>query len=206
MRQDAAFNRGEAISQRAVGGLIARIVDRVVTVDAHLHRTHKIGDVFPGIQAEDISAIPAIAETLCSAIDPRTIVVGPDEESRDWVQNLATVLQLESTVAHKLRQGDRSVEITFPEPDAVRGRPVLLVDDIVSSGVTLTVCAQTLKRAGATAIDAIITHALFPPEDMERFARAGIRAISSTTSVSHPTNRISLDKVLAEALQNEVKA
>ena len=62
MRQDAAFHKGEAISQRAVGRLLAGIVDRVVTVDAHLHRTVHIGDVFPGIEADDLSAIPAVAD------------------------------------------------------------------------------------------------------------------------------------------------
>ena len=42
MRQDIAFQPGEAISQKAIGGLLAGLVDRVITVDAHLHRTPDI--------------------------------------------------------------------------------------------------------------------------------------------------------------------
>src|SRR6478672_6773604 len=42
MRQDAAFRAGEAISQKVVGTLLANAVDRIVTVDAHLHRTPDI--------------------------------------------------------------------------------------------------------------------------------------------------------------------
>jgi ribose-phosphate pyrophosphokinase len=42
MRQDIAFQPGEAISQKAIGGLLAGLVDRVITVDAHLHRTADI--------------------------------------------------------------------------------------------------------------------------------------------------------------------
>ena len=64
MRQDTAFHEGEAISQKAVGRLIAGIVDRVITVDAHLHRTADIGAVFPGIEAENLSAMAAIAMAL----------------------------------------------------------------------------------------------------------------------------------------------
>ena len=64
MRQDAAFHPGEAISQRVIGRLIAQTVDRVITVDAHLHRTKNIADVFPGIEADDLSAMPAIADYL----------------------------------------------------------------------------------------------------------------------------------------------
>ena len=203
MRQDAAFHPGEAISQKAIGALIARTVDRVLTVDAHLHRTKKIADVFPGIAADDLSAMPAIAEAL-RGIAPDTVVVGPDEESQGWVSDLAGRLGLTAAVARKTRGGDRSVRIAFPEPTLFKDRPVLLVDDIVSSGGTLIACAEALALAGARSIDAVITHALFPPEMTGAFTRAGIRSIRSTTSVPHPTNAIALDGILAAALLTEI--
>jgi ribose-phosphate pyrophosphokinase len=203
MRQDTAFHQGEAISQRAVGRLIAANVDRVITVDAHLHRTTDIGVVFPGIEAENLSAAPAIANAL-SGIDAATIVVGPDAESQPWVSDLAGRLGLAHSVARKIRAGDRSVEISFADPALFAGRPALLVDDIVSSGGTLMACARVLKAAGATAIDAVITHALFPADMASRFASAGIRSIRSTSSVPHPTNAIPLDDLLAAALRREL--
>ena len=102
MRQDAAFNEGEAISQKAVGRLIAGLVNRVITVDAHLHRTPDITAVFPGIEAENLSAMPAIADALRrTGIDPTTIVAGPDAESRPWVSDLAGRLGLAHMVAQK---------------------------------------------------------------------------------------------------------
>ncbi|MGA9092343.1 MAG: ribose-phosphate pyrophosphokinase [Bradyrhizobium sp.] len=202
MRQDAAFSEGEAISQKAVGRLISGIVDRVITVDAHLHRTPDISAVFPGIEAEDLSAMPAIANSLRpTGIDPATIVAGPDAESRPWVSDLAGRLGLAHMVAQKIRHGDRSVEIAFA--DSVAGRPVLLVDDIVSSGGTLIACARALTAAGATAIDAVITHALFPHAMTAKFGDAGIRSVRSTSSVPHPTNAIPLDDIFAAALRGE---
>jgi hypothetical protein len=73
VRQDAAFQCGEAISQRVVGKLLAT-VDRVVTGDAHLHRTPKIRDIFPGIEADNLSAVPAIADALRAAtFDSKTL-------------------------------------------------------------------------------------------------------------------------------------
>lgn len=207
MRQDAAFSPGEAISQTAVGRLIAGIVDRLITVDAHLHRTLDIRAVFPGIEAENLSAMPAIANALRSAgIDPATVVVGPDAESRPWVSDLASRLGLAHMVAQKTRHGDRSVEIGLSDPTMVPGRPALLVDDIVASGETLIACAKALTTAGARTIDAVITHALFPPDMTARFAEAGIRSIRSTSSVPHPTNAIPLDEILADALRQEARA
>jgi ribose-phosphate pyrophosphokinase len=85
MRQDTAFHQGEAISQKVIGRLIAEAFDRVITVDAHLHRTRNIEDVFTGIEAENLSAMPAIAAfLLANEFDAGTIVAGPDAESESW--------------------------------------------------------------------------------------------------------------------------
>jgi ribose-phosphate pyrophosphokinase len=174
-------------------------------VDAHLHRTSNIAAVFPGIEAENLSAMPAIADMLRAAgIDPATIVVGPDAESRPWVGDLAGRLGLAFTVAQKARRGDRSVEIRLDDPKSVAGRPALLVDDIVSSGGTLIACANALTAAGARTVDTVITHALFPSDMTTEFAKAGIRTIRSTSSVPHPTNAIPLDDIFAAALHREV--
>ena len=102
MRQDTAFHEGEAISQKVIGPLLARCFDRVVTVDAHLHRTPDIAAVFPGIQSDNLSAMPAISDALRKAgLDPATVVVGPDAESLPWVSDLAGRLGLSYTVATK---------------------------------------------------------------------------------------------------------
>jgi len=205
MRQDAAFHPGEAISQKTVGALLARCVDRVVTVDSHLHRTANLNAVFPGIASDNLSAMPAIADKLRSAgIDPRTIVVGPDSESEPWVSDLASRLGVAHAVAQKDRRSDRSVDIKFVDPKLFVGRPILLVDDIVSSGGTLIACAQALVATGAATIDAVVTHALFPAALVADFVRAGIRSIRSTNSVPHPSNVFYLDGVLSAALCGEL--
>jgi ribose-phosphate pyrophosphokinase len=206
MRQDTAFHEGEAISQRVIGALIARCVDRVITVDAHLHRTPDLGQVFPGIASDNLSAMPAIAVALRKAgLDPATVVVGPDAESRPWVSDLAGRLGLSHTVAKKTRRDDRSVEIEFPEPTRIAGHPALIVDDIVSSGGTMIACAKALSSAGATVIDAVVTHALFPEALCRDMASAGVRSIRSTHSVPHSTNAIPLDDLFVNALRGELK-
>jgi len=205
MRQDAAFQPGEAVSQRVIGRLIAEVADRLITVDAHLHRTTSLQEVFPGIEADNLSAMPAIARALDDAgVDRRTVVVGPDQESRPWVSKLAARLGLAHAVARKVRNGDRSVEISFDDPALLAGRPVLLVDDIVSSGGTLQACARSLAAAGATMIDVVITHALFPEQMLDSFSRANIRSVRSTHSVPHPTNAFALDDILIAALGKEL--
>lgn len=205
MRQDTAFVPGEAISQRVVGRLLAGAFDRVITVDAHLHRTPSLAAVFPGIETLNLSAIPAIAEGLSAAgHDPRAIVVGPDAESEPWVSDLGTRLGIDHTVARKTRRGDRTVDIALPHAAIIAGRPVILFDDMVSSGGTIVACAKALLAAGATRVNVIVTHALFPPTMLDDFTAAGIASVRSTSSVPHPTNAIALDGLLADALADEV--
>jgi ribose-phosphate pyrophosphokinase len=205
MRQDAAFHAGEAISQRAIGDLFAKTFDRVITVDAHLHRTATLNNVFPGIEADNLAATSVIQSTLrADTLDPTTLVVGPDTESRPWVSDLADRLGLAFAVGEKIRRGDCSVQIVFSDPARLLHRPVVLVDDIVSSGGTLIVCAEALASSGVSSIDAVVVHALFPPKLLNEFSRAGIRSLRSTNSVPHPTNAIALDRILADAVRREV--
>lgn len=205
MRQDTAFHAGEAISQKVIGPLLAGCFDRVITVDAHLHRTPNFATVFPGIKSDNLSAMPAIADALGkTGIDPATVVIGPDAESLPWVSNLAGRLHLSHAVGSKVRRGDRSVAIEFQDTTQIAGRPVLIVDDIVSSGGTIIACAKALAAAGATAIDAVVTHALFPDDVCKEMLESGIRSIRSTHSVPHSTNAIALDGLLAAALKSEI--
>ena len=65
-------------------------------------------------------------------------------------------------------------------------------------------CAKALAAAGATAIDAVVTHALFPDDMCREMLGAGIRSIRSTHSVPHSSNAIALDRLLAAPLKSEI--
>ena len=147
MRQDAAFHSGEAISQSVIGRLIAQTVDRVVTVDAHLHRTKNIEDVFPGIEAVDLSSMPAIADYLhATGFDPATVVAGPDAESRALGARFGAPPESRLRGCAKDPAWRPLGRDDFADPAKFAGRPVLLVDDIVSSGGTLLAAPRHWRR------------------------------------------------------------
>jgi len=203
MRQDKVFHEGEAISQKAICGWLGALFDRIVTVDAHLHRVTEIGEVFPGREAQNLTAAGAIADfARGQGISPAALVAGPDAESIQWVSRIAGALGAEAIAGEKIRLGDRDVRIAFPDTK-VEGRMVLVADDIVSSGGTVTVAVESLKQAGASEIIVAVTHALFDAAVEARIRAAGARAIWSATSVPHSTNVISLAGLLADALRNE---
>lgn len=198
MRQDIAFQTGEAVSQKIVGGFLAGLFDRVITVDPHLHRISSLREAVPIDGAVAVSAAPLIGAFLrqqCAG----ALVVGPDEEAAQWVEAGATAAGLSWAVAHKVRHGDRDVEIALPG-QTVAGRPIVLMDDVASTGTTLLRAAQGLRAAGATTIDVVVTHGLFVGDAVAALHDAGVGRIWSTDTVAHPTNAISVLPVLAAAL------
>lgn len=204
MRQDKAFHQGEAVSQQAIARFLSPLVDRVVTVDAHLHRVATLGEVFPGIEAENLIAADTIARFAAEqGIGEDTLIAGPDEESDQWVGRLAAVLGSHAITGRKVRLGDRKVEIVFPDLD-LEGKSVLIADDIVSSGGTMLSAIATMKARGAASIGVAITHALFDAAVHDKMLKAGADTVWSTTSVPHPTNAISLAGLLGDVLRNEL--
>lgn len=205
MRQDCAFTRGEAVSQRVMGRLLSAHFDALVTVDPHLHRTPGLADVVPGIAAVNVPAAPALAAAVAgiatSSPADGALLVGPDEESRPWVEAVAAPLGLEVIVGRKHRSGDRSVQIELPGESAVRNRQVILVDDVISSGETLLACARQLHAAGASGIAAVASHCLARPADLRALAAAGISPVLATDSVPGKPCTIATAGHIAEAIR-----
>jgi ribose-phosphate pyrophosphokinase len=198
MRQDMAFQPGEAVSQRIVGGFLARLFDSLITVDPHLHRVRTLADAVPATRALALSAAPAMGAFL-AARGGRPLLVGPDRESEQWVQAAAAVGNLDFVVADKTRRGDRSVEIQLPAHDYA-GADTVLVDDMVSTGRTLAVAARALCQAGAARVDVLVTHALFVGDALDTLKGAGVAEIWSSDSIAHVSNAFALAPTLAAAV------
>lgn len=198
MRQDKAFVPGEVVSQRIIGRFLSGCIDALVTVDPHLHRVASLSEAVPAARAVAVSAAPAMGRFLASR-GVRPLLVGPDQESEQWVQTVALVAGLDFVVARKTRRGDRDVEVVLPRRD-YRGVDTVLVDDLASTGRTLAMTARELRAAGAVAVDVLVTHALFVDDALAELESAGVEAIWSSDSVTHPSNAFELSSVLAEAI------
>ena len=200
MRQDIAFNPGEVVSQRVVGAFLATLFDAVVTVDPHLHRVSTLQEAVPVRDAVVLSGAPVLADWVHQQ-RPDAVLIGPDEESLQWVAQAAARHGWDHAVCRKLRHGDRSVSIELPTL-AVKGRAVVLMDDVASSGHTLAQAAKLLLAAGAASVDVAVTHALFAEGALPLVKEAGVGKVWSTDCIAHSSNAVSMVPALAEALVN----
>lgn len=198
MRQDKAFEPGQAVSQRILAEWLGACVDDLITVDPHLHRIGDLSEVFTRCKTRALSAAPLLGRFIRDGnIDG--VLVAPDAEARQWVEQVAAASGLDYVVAGKQRISDLEVRITLPAYD-YRGRPALIVDDVISSGKTVVEAALQLATRGAADIRVFCTHALFAGGAEEAMSDAGIRQLVSANTIPHPSNRIDLSSLIAEAV------
>ena len=207
MRQDIAFAPGEIVSQRHIGRLLAQHFDAVLTVDPHLHRIASLDEVLPGSRGVVLSAAAA-ARCLggsqgarCRAARPRRGIGALGRAGRRQAPRRSAAAPLDHAVCVKQRIGDHEVRVALPPGLALRGRSVVLIDDMASTGQTLADLARRCLASGAASVDVAVTHALFVGDAMATLDAAGVRHVWSTDCVPHASNAVSVLPMLAKALR-----
>lgn len=193
MRQDKRFKEGEAISSAHFARLLSQSFDGLVTVDPHLHRRADLGEIF-SIATRVEHAAPLLADWIKDYVR-EPLVVGPDEESEQWVAAVAGRAGAPHIVSKKTRRGDRDVSIELPDLSGLRGRRAVLVDDIVSSGRTMIETARKLATAGMAKPVCVAVHALFADQSYAELLSLCERVVSTDT-VPHASNAISVAALL----------
>lgn len=188
MRQDARFQAGEAITSRSFAAVLSAHVDWLATVDPHLHRIKRLTDVY-GIPAVAVHASRDIGRWIAANI-PSPLIIGPDEESAQWVRDVSVAANAPSTVLTKARHGDLRVVESIPNLAEHRSRTPVLVDDIISTGRTMIEALRHLREQDAPRAWCVGVHAVFAGDAYAALQAAGAAGIVTTTTIPHSSNRI----------------
>ena len=192
-RQDRRFNPGEALSAKVILKHLEMEADRLITIDLHKRDILKW---FERETAIDLSAAPAIARFFSdSGID---LVLAPDSGAAQRAEDVGTLLGADWDHLIKTRLSGTEVKITPSQVDA-KGKAVLIVDDIISTGGTIVAATNELKRLGARNVTAACTHGLFIGGALERLKKTCDRVVSSNTLESE-VSKISVAEEIAKVL------
>jgi ribose-phosphate pyrophosphokinase len=197
LRQDRQFSEGEAVSSRIFSELVSREFNALVTVDPHLHRYASLGEVY-SIPAIVVHSAPLVGAWIRDNVEA-PVVLGPDEESAQWVEEVAGRVGCPWAVFSKERRGDRDVQLTAPAVEQYRERTPVLVDDIISSGATMTEAAKILVATGMQPPHCIAVHGLFTKQTAEEL-RGVARSLVTTDSVPNGYARLQVAPLIAEQL------
>lgn len=195
MRQDKQFNPGEAVTSQYFAKLISSLVDRIVTIDPHLHRRTSMKEIY-SIPCEVLHASGLISEWIKNNVS-NAILIGPDSESEQWVSVIAKDADVPFIVLKKIRHGDVDVEVSIPQMEKYRNHTPVLVDDIISTAHTMTKTISHLKKAGIKAPICIGVHAVFAGNAFEELKKSGVDKIITCNTIPHSSNGIDITELIS---------
>jgi len=199
MRQDRRFQPGEALTSSIFARSLSSLFDWLVTVDPHLHRRSTLSEVYE-IPTHKVQAAPLFASWITENVD-HPLLIGPDEESEQWVGAIAQACGASHLVLKKERKGDRDVAISMPMiADLERITPVL-IDDIISSGHTMMKTVEQLNSAGAQDSICMAVHGIFADGAYEKLQRTGARRIVTANTIAHASNAIDVSGVISREIE-----
>ncbi len=202
-RQDKRFERGEAVSLKTVAKLIEGAgADRVFLVDVHAHRVEKLSRVF-NIPARSLTAAPLLGKWIAENYQlANPVIVGPDEEAQQWARAAGEAIGADWDFMMKKRIGAEEVEIK-PRKLEVRGRDVIVIDDIISTGGTMVEAIKILRKHGVQRIYAACVHGVFAGDALKKIHGTGVQEILATDTIESDISKVSVAPLIADALRED---
>lgn len=196
-RQDKAFLEGELKSAETLAKLLKFFGVRfVVTCDLHFNRKEGKFSLF-GIPAHNITASALLAAQAKKMLGGDLVVVTPDFGSAEQARAVG------GTALKKKRITSYEVEV---EGDAdVSGKNVLVLDDIITTGGTVTKAIRLLRERGAKKIAVACTHAACVGDALERIRKTADLVIATDT-IPSGVSQVSVAEKIAGVLEKWKKS
>ncbi|HOY66527.1 MAG TPA: ribose-phosphate pyrophosphokinase [Candidatus Ozemobacteraceae bacterium] len=204
-RQEKKSTGREPITAKLVANLICTAgAGRILSVDMHDPALQGFFD----IPVDHLSAAPLLAEYFRATNLSNTVVVSPDTGGVHRARSFANRLGLPLAIIDK-RRPEANKAVVMNVIGEVKGRDVVIIDDIVDTAGTLVRVAEALVEKGAKKITACCTHALLSDPATERIMKSSITEIVTTDSIplgeekrkACRVHTISLSKLIGEAIQ-----
>lgn len=204
-RQDRRSHGREPLSARLIADIIgAGGIQRLVAVDLH---SHAVESAFE-IPVEHLSAVSILADAVRPFLSANTVIVSPDLGAGKLAEHYAKFLEFPVAIVHKTRLSGTKVKVQRIMGD-VRGKEVLLVDDMISTGGTVEEAIKSLLSSGCSpsGLRIAATHGLFVGPAAERLRSLPVEKIYVSNSVLPPESFplplevLSIVPLLAQAIQ-----
>jgi len=169
--------------------------DRVLTMDLHAQQIQGFFD----IPVDHLYAFPVMVSYIRQKKLKDLVIVSPDVGGIKMARAYAKGLDAELAIVDKRRMGPNEVEAMNLIGD-VRGKTVLVPDDMIATAGSLAEAVNALVKFGAKDIYACCTHAILSGNAVERINNSVLKEVVITDTIPlPPEKRIDKIKVLPVA-------
>jgi ribose-phosphate pyrophosphokinase len=189
---ERAVKPGEVVVAKTRARLLSAIPAPEGGTHLYLFDLHTDGIEFyldDRVLSRHVYGAPSITKKIAERMAGKPFVLGACDAGRaKWVQSLARDLHVEPAFVYKRRDADSGgTSVTGINAD-VRGKEVVVYDDMIRTGSTLVQAAKAYLAAGATRVHAIASHLVLPGNSLERLRASGVFASIMGTD-SHPNSK-----------------
>ncbi len=202
-RQDRKAEGRVPISAKLVANLITTAgAHRALAVDLHAAQLQGFFD----IPMDHLYANPVLVEYFKSLKLRDLTVVSPDVGGIKMARAYAKRLNADLAICDKRRSGPAETEVMHIIGE-VGGRNVVLVDDMISTGTSITEAARQCRKNGAKEIYICATHAVLSGKAAEKLQKAPVKEVVVTDTIplagkEFPALRVlSIATLLGEAIR-----
>jgi len=155
-RQDRKDKPRVSIASKLIANLLSAAgVSRVITLDLHADQIQGFFDV----PVDHLYASQVFIPYLRELNLPNLTIASPDSGGTRRAAAYAKILHTDMVICYKQRSKPNEIaDITLLGD--VEGRDVVLVDDIIDTGGTITKAAELIMKNGASSVRAFATHAV----------------------------------------------
>ncbi|HHQ45131.1 MAG TPA: ribose-phosphate diphosphokinase [Candidatus Altiarchaeales archaeon] len=196
MRQDKIFRDGEPLSAKTVLRILDELSDSITTVNVHFMDHGGVG-VFNKVRFENIDA----TETLVDYFRPKLkkpVCIAPDKGSVGWAKKASELLDCDFDHLDKTRISGSEVSMREKTLN-VKGRDVLILDDIISTGGTIVEACKIIRKYRPASVNVGCVHGLFL-NGIDIFQGAVDRIVATNTLESN-VSKASIAPLLARHLK-----
>ncbi len=195
---DERFSPGECLSNRIIARMLS-CVDEIITIDPHLHRLDNLAKVFK-IKTRKLSANFAIASFIYRNFKSEAVIV-PDPKEYPWAEVLTKHVDIKAIALRKGRGSSRKIKIQIEKNSELKGKNIIILDDMVSTGNTMVQVIKEAKKLRPKSISCICVHGIFSDKADDKIKRAGAKKLVSTNTILSKYSKIDVTDVIARALK-----
>ena len=178
-RQDRKSEGRTPITAKLVANMLTKAgVNRVLTMNLHADQIQGFFD----IPVDHLTAAPVLAQHFLDRHLQNAVLVSPDVGNIKFGSEFASRIGAELAVIHKRRLTSDSTNAVKLIGN-VKGKSVMMFDDMITTAGTVCAAAALVREKGATGIYAAATHAVFAGPAVERLSTAGLNEIVVTDTI-----------------------